>query len=351
MWKTAPRRFLFLSLLFFIISSLTGCGDSLFLSGAGATFPYPLYSKWIAEYAKVEPRTKIDYQSIGSGAGVAQLLAGTVDFGASDTPMSDAELARSRKEVVHIPAALGAVVVVYNLPGLPSPLRLTPQALADIFLGRITRWDHPGLGEINPGLPLPARDLVVVYRSDGSGTTGVFTDYLSQVSPEWATRVGAGRAVSFPVGIGAKGNEGVTGQVKGLPYSLGYVELAYATQNNLPIALLRNREGRFQEPTVEAIEAAAATAPLPPDLRASIVDAPGENSYPLSAYTYLLVFRWQPDRAKGEALARFLWWAVYQGQGFNRALDYAPLPHPVVERVEEKLRSLTSQGQPLLPRP
>ncbi len=322
------------------------------LTGAGATFPFPLYTRWIEEYTSRTPGVVINYQSIGSGAGVRQLLAGTVDFGASDTPMTDAELARAPSPVLHIPAALGAVAVTYNLPELRRPLRLTPEVLADLFLGRVTRWDDERLKAANPGVDLPDRAVMVVHRSDGSGTTEIFTAYLSRVSPRWREEVGKGKAVDWPVGIGAKGNEGVTGQVRLTAGSVGYVELVYAVRNGLPVARLRNGEGNFVAPGVASVRAAAdaAAGTLPPDLRVSIVDAPGPDSYPLSAFTYILVYRDQPDRRRGEELARFLWWAVHDGQRFNEGLHYAPLPPAVVARVEEALRQMNHRGAPLLPR-
>lgn len=322
------------------------------LTGAGATFPFPLYSRWISEYMRRERSVAINYQSVGSGAGIRQLLAGTVDFGASDTPMSDAELRLAPSPVLHVPAALGAVAVTYNLPEVRRPLDLTPEALSDLFLGRIRSWDDPRLRRLNPGAALPHRAVTVVHRSDGSGTTEVFTDYLSRTSPRWRAEVGTGKAVRWPVGVGAKGNEGVTGQVRLAPGSVGYVELVYALQNGLPAARLRNRAGAFVAPSVASVAAAAATvAPaLPPDLRASIVDAPGRDSYPLSAFTYLLVYRDQPDRRRGEALARFLWWAVHDGQRFNAELHYAPLPPAAVARVERLLEGMNHRGQRLLRR-
>lgn len=352
MVKVAGNLIFWLLVLPLLLSCSPGKGSpspsTLVINGAGATFPYPLYSKWIAEYAKVKPEVRLDYQSLGSGAGVRQLTAGTVHFGASDVPMTDAELSQAPREVLHIPSALGAVVVVDNLPQVPAPLKLSPTVLADIFLGQLTRWNDVRLAELNPGLSLPDREIVVVYRSDGSGTTGVFTEYLSRISPQWASQVGAGKAVGFPVGIGAKGNEGVTGQVKSLPYTLGYVELAYAHQSSLPAALLLNRAGNFVAATLPSITAAAAAVPLPADLRVSIVDAPGENAYPLASFTYLLVYREQGDGPRGRALAEFLWWAIHQGQEFNEPLLYARLPAGVVSAAEGKLLTMSYQGQPLL---
>ncbi len=318
------------------------------VSGAGATFPYPLYSKWFSEYAKVDPGVRIDYQSIGSGGGIKQMQAGTVDFGASDAPMTDAEL-RKTPGVVHIPTVLGAVVVAYNLQGVPD-LKLTPALLADIFLGRVKRWDDPAVAAANPGVKLPALDITVAHRSDGSGTTYVFTDYLSSVSPEWKDKVGTGKSVDWPVGVGGKGNEGVSGLIRNTPGAIGYVELIYAEQNRMPYALIQNREGNFVKPTLDSVSAAAAgaAASMPEDLRVSIVNAPGKDSYPISAFTYLLVEREQKDEAKGRALVKFIWWALHDGEKYARELLYAPLPPEVLARVEGKLRAISYRGKPLL---
>jgi phosphate transport system substrate-binding protein len=318
------------------------------LQGAGATFPYPLYSKWVADYQRIDPRVRINYQSIGSGGGIRQITERTVDFGASDAPMTDAEQSKAPTKLLHIPMTLGAVVVAYNVPGV-SGLRLSPDAIAGIFLGEIKTWSDPKLAELNPAVRLPSSPITVAYRSDGSGTTAVFTEYLSKVSTEWKERVGAGKSVRFPTGLGAKGNEGVAGQLKTSPGAIGYVELAYAKQTQLTYATVRNRAGHFVEPTLEGISAAAAGgAALPEDLRVSIVDAPGEAAYPISAFTYILAYEEQADAKKGKALAEFLWWAIHEGQRAGAALHYAPLPADVVTRVEAKLRGMRAGGQPLL---
>lgn len=318
------------------------------IHGAGATLPYPLYSRWSAEYQKVDPRVWINYQSIGSGGGIRQIIERTVDFGASDVPMTDEELAKAPGKLIHLPVTLGAVVVAYNLPGAPK-LTLSSELVAGIFLGQIKTWNDPRIAVVNPSVALPARPITIVYRSDGSGTTAVFTDYLSRVSTAWRTRVGAGKSVRFPVGLGAKGNEGVAGQMKAAPGTIGYVELAYARHAGLAYAAIRNRAGTPVEPTLSAIAAAvAAVARMPDDLRVSIVDAPGEAAYPLSSFSYVLVYEEQADRVKGEALVQFLLWAIHEGQSFGPSLDYAPLPTAVVDRVEEKLRAVTSGGRPLL---
>lgn len=319
------------------------------IQGAGATFPYPLYSKWIAEYEKVAPGVRINYQSIGSGGGIRQLIERTVDFGASDVPMSEEEAGRAAGPVEHIPITLGAVVLAYNLRGV-SGLRLSPEAAAGIYLGEITTWNDPRIASLNPALELPADAIVVTYRSDGSGTTAVFTDYLARVSPAWRERVGVGKSVRFPTGLGAKGNEGVAGQVKTTPGAVGYVELAYATQTGLSHAAIRNRAGKFVGASIEGITAAAASmvGDMPEELRLSIVDPPGDQAYPISAFSYVLVYREQPDAALGRALARFLAWATRDGQRLGPALDYAPLPAEVVLKVEAKIGNLRAGGERLL---
>jgi phosphate transport system substrate-binding protein len=331
------------SLLFLVTATCTEKP----LTGAGATFPYPLYSKWFDEYARVTG-VRINYQSIGSGAGIQQILKRTVDFGATDTPMNDEQLEAAWGEILHLPTVLGAVVIIYNLPGVGKGLKLTPEALAGIFLGDITRWNDRRIAELNPELALPDQGITVVHRSDGSGTTFHFVDYLSQVSATWRTKVGKGTMVNWPVGIGQKGNEGVVGQVKQLPGSIGYTELSYAVQTDLPYAFLQNQAGRFVEPTLENITAAAAEKEMPEDLRVSLVNAPGNDAYPIVGYTYLLVYKEQPERFRGEVLVRFLWWAIHQGQRYAPELFYAPLPENVVARVEQKIRSITFQGMPLM---
>ena len=317
--------------------------DALLVTGAGATFPFPLYSKWFSDYNKLRPEIRFNYQSIGSGGGIKQITERTVDFGASDAPMSDEELAKVQGGLQHVPTVLGAVVVTYNAP--IEGLKLTQETVAGLFLGTITKWNDPKLAQDNPGLKLPDTAVAVVHRSDGSGTTSIFTDYLAKVSPEWKAKVGAGKSVKWPAGLGAKGNEGVTGVVKSTPGAVGYVELAYAHQNKLPMASLRNHEGAFVAPTLESTSAAAAGAEMPADYRVSITDAKGKDAYPLASFTYLLVYKDQADSRKGEALLRFLWWAIHEGQATASSLDYAPLPKAVVARVEKTLGSLTVQGK------
>jgi phosphate transport system substrate-binding protein len=324
-------------------------GGGVRLQGAGATFPNPLYQKWLSEYGKAHPDIKIDYQSIGSGGGIKQIKEQTVDFGASDAPMKDEDLKSAPGELLHIPTVLGAVVITYNLEGVAQPLRFSPAVIADIFLGKIKHWDDAAIKTDNPGVTLPAADITVVHRSDGSGTSAVFTDYLSKVSPEWKEKVGAGTSPSWPAGQGGKGNEGVTGVIKNQPNSLGYVELAYAVQNKLPVGLVKNSSGNFVEPGLDAVTAAASEslAATPEDLRVSITNSGGASAYPISSYTYILAYKDQKDAAKGKALVDFLWWAIHDGEGFAKDLQYAALPADIVKRAEVKINSITSGGKPL----
>ncbi|MCL1925731.1 MAG: phosphate ABC transporter substrate-binding protein PstS [Syntrophorhabdaceae bacterium] len=336
-----------LSVAVMSITAVPGIAADLALNGAGASFPYPLYMKWFSEYSNSNVGVKFNYQSIGSGGGIKQITAGTVDFGASDAPMTEEEMSKLPGPILHIPTAIGAVAIIYNLEGVPSGLRLTQDLLAEIFIGKITRWNDPKIFEINKELKLPNTDIVIAQRSDGSGTTDIFTNYLSTVSAEWRTKVGRGKSVKWPVGIGGKGNEGVAGLVKQTPGAVGYVELAYAKQNKMTVASLRNREGQFVAPTIEATSAAAAGITMPADFRASIVDSPGKESYPIAGLTWLLVYKEQTDAAKGKALVQFLKWAITDGQSMGAALDYAPLPKPVTDMVDKTLRQITSQGKAL----
>jgi phosphate transport system substrate-binding protein len=313
------------------------------LNGAGATFPYPIYSKWFADYAATSG-VKINYQSIGSGGGIRQLTEGTVDFGASDAPMSDAEMAKLKSPVLHFPTVLGAVVITYNIPGVTKAIRLTGPIVADIFAGKITKWNDAQITALNKGIKLPASDILVVHRSDGSGTTYIFSDYLSNVSPSWAQAPGKGKELAWPVGLGGKGNEGVAGQVKQTPGAIGYVELAYAKQNSLPFADLQNANGEFITPTIESVTnaAAAAAAKLPDntDYRISIVNAAGKGAYPISSFTFLLVYQTQPDAAKGKKLVDFLRWYLHNGEKTAASLDYAPLPASMVAQLEKRLGTI-----------
>jgi phosphate transport system substrate-binding protein len=319
---------------------------SLDLTGAGATFPYPLYRKWFSDYA-AKTGVRINYQSIGSGGGIRQLSEGTVDFGASDSPMSDAELAKAKGgQVLHVPTVLGAVVVTYNVPNLAQPLKLTGPVVADIFLGRIKKWNDVRIAQLNGGVALPSTDILAVRRSDGSGTTFIFTDYLSAVSPAWAQGPGKGKEVNWPAGMGAKGNEGVAGMVKQTPGSIGYVELAYAKQNRLPYASIRNAAGNFVAPSIASVTAAAAgaTGALGPssDYRISVVNAPGADAYPISSFTWILVYQRPTDAAKGRKLVDFLRWALTEGQQSAAALDYAPLPSALADQLRGQLDQIQS---------
>ncbi len=320
--------------------------DKLLINGAGATFPFPLYSKWFSEYNKSFPDVRINYQSIGSGGGIKQITERTVDFGASDAPLTDEQMAKA-EGIQHIPTVMGAVVVVWNLPGVDE-LRIAPETLAGIYLGKITKWNDPALQKDNASLKLPATAITVAHRSDGSGTTNIFTDFLSKVSPEWKAGPGKGTSVNWPAGLGGKGNEGVTGVVKQTEGAIGYVELAYADQNKLPTATLRNHDGQWVKASMESVSAAAAGTAMPEDYRVSITDQPGQKTYPIAAFTYLLVYRDQQDVAKGDALLKFIWWAEHDGQKDAAALDYAPLPGSVVHKVEQTLKRMTVNGKPVL---
>jgi len=343
--KLDSKRYMMLA----VLSTLVGAGAAfsapMLVTGAGATFPAPLYSKWFSDYNHKAPDIQINYQAIGSGGGIKQITEKTVDFGATDAPMSDAEMAKA-PGVIHIPTVLGAVVITYNEPDLKD-LKLTPETLSAIFLGKITMWNDAAIAKDNPG-KLPATPITVAHRSDGSGTTAVFTDYLSKVSPPWNTQVGAGKSPNWPAGLGGKGNDGVTGLVKNTKGAIGYVELAYANQNKLPIAALKNADGKFVKPSLETTSAAAAGVEAPADYRVSITNAPGAQAWPISAFTYLLVHQDNADVAKGKAIAEFLWWAMHDGQTLAAPLDYAPLPKAVVARVDKTLQSLTVAGKPAL---
>jgi phosphate transport system substrate-binding protein len=344
------KRWLILAGTVLTIAALVAPAPAqMLMNGAGATFPYPIYSKWFEEYTKVDREVRFNYQSIGSGGGIRQITERTVDFGASDGPMTDDQLKKAPAELFHIPTVLGAVVATYNLPGSPK-LRFTGDVLADIFLGKITKWDDGRIKALNPSVTLPGRPIVVVHRSDGSGTTYIWVDYLSKVSKEWERKVGRGTSVNWPVGLGGKGNEGVAGQVKNAPGALGYVELAYAITNKLPAAAVKNQAGKFADATIESTTAAAAGAAgnMPGDFRVSLTNAPGEQAYPIASFTWLLVYRDQPNEAKGKALVKFLWWAIHDGQKYPGALLYAPLPEPVVKQIEAKIKQITFSGKPLL---
>jgi len=308
----------------------------MMINGAGATFPYPIYSKWFDEYAKVDPSVRFNYQSIGSGGGQKQILAQTVDFGASDGPMSDENLSKAPGKILHIPTVAGADVVAYNLPG-NSALKLDADTIAGIFLGQIKKWNDQKIALLNPGAKFPDQEIVVVHRSDGSGTTYIWTDYLSKISPEWKTKVGTNTSVNWPTGIGGKGNEGVSGQVKQTPGAIGYVELIYAIQNKMPYAEVKNSAGQFVKPTIESVTAALATADIPDDFRFSMTNPPGKDAYPIAGATWLLVYEQQKDPAKGKKLVEFLKWAAKDGEKMAKDLEYAPLPETLQQRVLKRI--------------
>ena len=318
---------------------VTAASAQMLINGAGATFPYPIYSKWFNEYAKVDPSVRFNYASIGSGGGQKQILAETVDFGASDGPMSDEKLAKAPRKLLHIPTVAGADVVSYNLPGSPK-LKLDGPTVAAIFLGKIRKWSDPAITGQNPGVSVPDQDILVVHRSDGSGTTYIFTDYLSSVSGEWKEKVGKGTSVNWPVGLGGKGNEGVSGQIKQSPGAIGYIELAYAKQNHLPYADMKNSSGNYIAASIDSVTAALATAQIPDDFRFSMVNPPGADAYPIAGTTWLLVYQDQKDPAKGRKLVEFLRWAYSEGEKMAAALDYAPLPANVQDRVLARVNSI-----------
>jgi phosphate transport system substrate-binding protein len=313
------------------------------INGAGATFPYPIYSKWFDEYRKKNTDVQINYQSIGSGGGIRQVLEGTVDFGASDGPMTDEQLGQAKTPILHFPTVLGAVVATFNVAGVEK-LRLNADVLAGIFLGRITMWNDPALAKENPGVSLPAQPIVPVHRSDGSGTTYVFVDYLSKVSPEWAKTVGRNTSVAWPVGLGGKGNEGVTGLVKQTPNTIGYVELVYAVQNKLPYAEIKNRAGRYVVPTLESVTAAAAGSSMPDDFRVSITDAAAPEAYPIASFTWLLIPSAIADQEKGSAIVQFLGWMLTEGQTYTKPLGYAPLPDAVIALEQKAIQKIRVGG-------
>lgn len=327
--------------LFAIAFLLTNAVAETNLTGAGATFPYPIYSKWFDEYHKQHPDVAINYQSIGSGAGIAQLQKKTVDFGASDGPMNDKQISETSFKVFHIPTVLGADVPTYNIPGVTAELKFTPDVLADIFLGKVTKWNDPRLAKANPGVKFPDADIIVVHRSDGSGTTYIWTDYLSKVSPEWAAKVNKGTSVNWPVGLGGKGNEGVAGIVKQTEGAIGYVELIYAISNNMSYGSVQNSAGQFVKASLASVTAAAASVKdMPDDFRVSITNAPGKDAYPISSFTWLLVPVEWSDATKGRAFVAFLNWMVDQGQGMTGALAYAPLPKNVAAKVKARIKEI-----------
>jgi len=345
-------RILFMAVLGAACIAAAGSAHAqLQLNGAGATFPYPMYSKWFNEYIKIDPSVRFNYQSIGSGGGIKQITEQTVDFGASDGPMTDEQLQAAPGHLLHFPTVMGAVVMTYNIEGVQTGLKLTPEAITGIFLGKVTKWNDPLLTAANPGITLPPRDIIVVHRSDGSGTSYIFTDYLSKVSKDWNNKVGKATSVNWPVGLGGKGNEGVTGLVKQTPFSIGYVELIYAVSNELPFADVKNQAGSFVTPSLESVTAAAAALAqsMPEDFRVSITNAPGPNAYPISGLTWLLVYEKQKDAAKGTKLVQFLNWMMQDGQKLAPGLHYAALPPEVIAKEALALRKVTdADGKPLL---
>jgi len=331
-------------------TALVALAQTVTLVGAGATFPFPLYSKWSEVYA-AERGVQINYQSIGSGGGIRQFIAKTVDFGASDGPMTDDQIAQAGGRVLHIPMVAGAVVPVYNVPGVGPGLHFTPDVLADIFLGKITKWNDPQIVQANPKAALPSADIVVVHRSDGSGTTAIWVNYLSKVSAEWKQKVGEGTSVNWPTGLGGKGNEGVAGLVRQTPNTLGYVELAYALTNKMTPGYVRNKAGQFVPPslssTTKAMEGALAS--IPADFRVFFTNPDGKDAYPIAGFTWILIYGDQADPVKGKALVEFLWWATHEGQKYAPTLLYASLPKSLVTRIEQTLRTVTSRGAAVLP--
>jgi len=327
------------------VCCLTISGQAaLSLNGAGATFPYPIYSKWFDSYHKLHPDIEINYQSIGSGGGIRQITAGTVDFGASDGPMTDREMAAFKQkrgmEILHFPTVLGADVPAYNIPGVKTALRFTPSALAGIFLGTITKWNDPAIAGPNPGVKLPATTIVVAHRADGSGTTYVWTDYLSKISPKWAKTVGKGTAVRWPTGLGGKGNEGVAGLIQQTPGCIGYIELIYALQNHILYGSVRNSSGHYIKASLPSVSAAAAGVAMPDDFRVSITNSPAPTAYPICSFTWLLIPQKIPDPAKHKVIVDFLHWMLTDGQTMTSALSYAPLPKPVVDKEEKAISKI-----------
>lgn len=331
--------------LFFLVAALLATPASFAatqLNGAGATFPFPLYSKWFDEYRKVKPDVTVNYNSIGSGGGIKNLLEGTIDFGASDAPMNAEEMGKAKVAVVHIPTVLGAVVVSYNLPAIKKPLNLTGEIVAEIYLGKITKWNDAKIAAINKGVKLPDTDVLVAYRSDGSGTTSIFTDYLSKVSSDWKAKVGAGKSVAFPTGIAGKGNEGVAGLIKQTEGAIGYLELIYSAQNKLPVASIKNKAGAFVVPSVESVTAAAdaSAKSMPEDFRVSITNAEGKKSYPISSFTYLLVPS-KLAKEHGKEIVDLVTWVISpSAQKMAKPLEYAPLPSALVAKVKAKIGTI-----------
>ena len=327
--------------IFLFLLAIPMWGDTVTLNGAGATFPYPMYSKWFSEYNKLHPDIQFNYQSIGSGGGIRQVLAGTVDFGATDGPMTDEQLAQAKTKILHIPTVLGADVPAYNIPGVSEELKFTPELLANIFLGKITSWNDAALVKANPGVNLPNQPIIVIHRSDGSGTTYIFTDYLSKVSTDWKNQVGKGTSVKWPVGLGGKGNEGVAGMIRQMQGSIGYIELIYAVNNKIAYGSVKNAGGEFVKASLASVTAAAASVKsMPADFRVSITNAPGKDAYPIASFTWLLIPTPSKNAAKGKMIADFLNWMVEDGQKMTADLSYAPLPESVEAKVKETIKQV-----------
>jgi phosphate transport system substrate-binding protein len=322
-----------------LLAAQTGVNAQTLINGAGSTFDYPAFTKWFEAYKQVDPDARFNYQSIGSGGGQRQLLEQTVDFGASDAPMTDAMMAKAPGKILHIPVVVGGEAICYNLPGNPK-LKLDSDALVNIYLGNIKKWNDPKIAALNPGVDLPDLPVIVVHRSDGSGTTFIFCDYLCSVSPVWKDTVGKNTSVKWPVGLGGKGNEGVAGQIEQLPGAIGYVELAYALENHMTYAEMKNASGNFLYPTLDTVSAALSTAKVPEDFRFSMVNAPGDNSYPIAGASWVLIYQHSKNPGHGKKLVAFLKWAVTDGQKLSKQLDYAPLPDNVVQRELQLLNTV-----------
>jgi phosphate transport system substrate-binding protein len=317
------------------ILALTACALSqTTLNGAGATFPYPIYSKWFSEYHNLHSDVQVNYQSIGSGGGIRQVQAGTVDFGATDGPMSDEQIAASKVKVLHVPTVLGAVVPAYNIPGVSGEVKFTPEILSGIFLGKIANWSDPAIAKANSDIKFPNQSITVVHRSDGSGTTYIFTDYLSKISPDWQSAAGKGTSVKWPVGVGGKGNEGVAGMIRQLPGSIGYIELIYALQNKINYGSVKNSSGQFVKASLDSTTAAAAGVKMPADFRVSITNPPGKTAYPIASFTWLLIPTNPPDKNKGKMVKDMVLWALDNGESMAAGLSYAPLPKEVVDKAK-----------------
>ena len=327
-----------LRVLFSIFALTVGVMAQTTLNGAGATFPNPIYQKWFSEYHNQHSDVQVNYQSVGSGAGIRQVQAGTVDFGASDGPMTDEQIASSKVKVLHVPTVLGAVVPAYNIPGVSGEVKFTPDILAGIFLGKITNWNDAAIAKANPDLKLPNQNITVVHRSDGSGTSYIWTDYLSKVSSDWANTTGKSTSVKWPVGVGGKGNEGVAGMIRSLPGSLGYIELVYALQNKIPYGSVKNKSGAFVKASLESTTAAAQGVKMPADFRVSITDPPGKNAYPIASFTWLLIPTNPADKNKGKLLKDLVLWCLDSGEGMASALSYAPLPKEVADKAKDAVK-------------